>query len=135
MERHQAAMLDVAPDCPPRHPLVWMLLGDLGVELARDTAHLGHPVAQRRVELAYLLHPIHELREGLELCPLVVGHRNGDLDVDGFNYLTHERYPCWSATSNALMRISLVPGPRTTCTLRRLVRASARGRTATSAAL
>ena len=60
-----------------------MLLGDLGIPLALDSADVGDPVQMGVVDLANLLHALHELREGLELGPLVVGRADRDVDLDG----------------------------------------------------
>ena len=66
----------------PGHPLVRVLLGDHGVELALDAGDLGDPVGHRVAGLLDPLDSLHELREGLELGPLVVGggDRDGHLD-------------------------------------------------------
>ena len=66
----------------PGHPLVGLLLGDLGVELALDPGDLRLPVQPAIIELADLLDALHEARERLELRPLVVDGVQRDADVD-----------------------------------------------------
>ena len=67
---------------PPGDALVGVLLGDLGVPLAATAADLGHPVQLGVVDLPDLLDALHELRELLELRPLVVRGAYRDIDVD-----------------------------------------------------
>src|SRR5207237_2525860 len=66
----------------PGDPLVGGLLGDLRVPLLALAADLGDPVQVGVIELGDRLDGIHELREVLELGPLVVGDLDGDIDLD-----------------------------------------------------
>ena len=83
VEGDHAGVLGLAAGAGPGDALLGVLLGDLGVELALDAPDLGHPVGVRVVELRDALDPAHELGEGLELRPLVVGDPDRDVDVDG----------------------------------------------------
>ena len=78
----------------PGDPLVRVLLGDLGVELPRHAADSVTQCVCVSSSLADLARtPLHELRERLELGPLVVGGPDGDVDVDGLHNLAHVRFP------------------------------------------
>src|SRR5215218_933613 len=82
VERDDARVL-LAVGVAPCDALVRQLLGDLGVPLVAAAAELGDPVEVRVVDLPDLLDTLHELRELLELGPLVIGRLHGDLDLDG----------------------------------------------------
>jgi len=62
--------------------LVGMLLEDLRVPFVRLAGDGRRPVEKRVVELLDVVDTFHEEREVLELRPLVVGGRNGDVDLD-----------------------------------------------------
>ena len=81
LERDHATVLG-AVDAAPLDPLVGHLVDDLGVELAGHAGDRGDPVVAPVVELRDRVHAGHEVRERLELGPLVVrgAHRDGDLD-------------------------------------------------------
>src|SRR5690606_6945647 len=93
VERHDARVVR-AGRAVPRDALVGVLLGDLRVELALDAPDLRPPVRVRRVELADLLHALHEAGELLELRPLVVGGADGDVDVDRLGDGAHGATSC-----------------------------------------
>jgi hypothetical protein len=67
----------------PGDPLIRVLLCDVRVELALDAADVHLPVGVGVILLGDSLDAAHELRERLELGPLVVGSGNGNLDVYG----------------------------------------------------
>src|SRR5438093_9943941 len=69
------------------------LLGDLGVPLLFFAADARAPAHRLAVELHDLLHAVHELREGLELRPLVVGRADGNVDDDVLLDPWHELSP------------------------------------------
>ena len=73
----------------PGDALVGMLLGDHRVPLLDVPGDLGLPVEMRVVDLRDLLHALHELREVLELRPLVVRGLDGDVQVDALFDGTH----------------------------------------------
>ena len=66
----------------PGDPAVGLLVGDHRVELTRDTTDAGLPVRVGVVQLDDLVDPVHEVRELLELRPLVVGRPHRDVDLD-----------------------------------------------------
>ena len=101
----------VSPPALPGDPLVGMLLGDLGVELARDAADGGLPVRMRRVPLLEL-HAVHEVWKGLELRPLVVRRRHVDVDVDRLLILRHGN-ASRSGTRSDLLPTRAPGGPAT----------------------
>ena len=74
----------VARSRPPGDLLIGNLLDDLGPPLAARAADVGDPAQVRVVDLPDRLDAIHELRELLELRPLVVGRAHRDDDVDRF---------------------------------------------------
>ena len=88
MERDDAGMVH-AVDRGPGNALFRLLLGDLRVELALHAGDRDIPVRERVGLLRDLIHAVHELRERLELSPLVVGGRDRDVDVDGLGDVTH----------------------------------------------
>src|SRR5512144_1490738 len=81
-EEHHHNVALGPPDRTPRDLLVGLLVDDLRVPFAGDAENAGLPVQPLVVELADLLDALHELRELLELGPLVVGRGHRDLDVD-----------------------------------------------------
>src|SRR5690606_40019536 len=93
VERHDARVVR-AGRAVPRDALVGVLLGDLRVELALDAPDRRPPVRVRRVELADLLHALHEAGELLELRPLVVRGADGDVDVDRLGDGAHGATSC-----------------------------------------
>src|SRR3546814_19927800 len=92
------SVLGLAADARPGNALIGVLLGDLGVELALDPGNVGDPVVALLAHLADRLHPAHELREGLELGPLVVGRAHRHVDVDGLIDLAHRSPSVGGAT-------------------------------------
>ena len=82
MEGHHAGVLGLTAGARPGDALLGVLLGDLGVELAGDAVDLGDPVVVRVVDLRDLLDAAHEVRERLELGPLVVRGPDRDVDLD-----------------------------------------------------
>jgi hypothetical protein len=84
-----AGLLDVAVHCGPGDALLRVLLGDLGVELPLDPADLHLPVVAGVGDLGDGLHTLHELRERLELGPLVIRRPDRNVDVDGLGHLAH----------------------------------------------
>jgi hypothetical protein len=58
---------------PPGNDLVGHLARDQGVPACDDIAHLRNPVQPLVAELLHLFDALHELRELLELGPLVIG--------------------------------------------------------------
>ncbi|MDR6098112.1 hypothetical protein QE454_001731 [Microbacterium sp. SORGH_AS454] len=89
VEGHDTGVVLVAPHAVPRDALVGVLLGDLGVEFALGTGDLDLPVREGVALLRDGLHEAHEVRELLELRPLVVRDADGNVDVDGFDDLCH----------------------------------------------
>src|SRR5207302_7091745 len=81
LEMNHAVVLLAAGVSPGDH-LVGLLFGDLGIPLNFLAADLGPPVQVGVVQLPDLLHAFHELREGFELGPLVVGLSKRDVDLD-----------------------------------------------------
>jgi hypothetical protein len=77
---HDRARVEVAVKRLPSDALVRLLLPDLGVPLVALATDFGDPVDVRVVGLLDRFDALHELRELLELGPLVV--RGGDWDVD-----------------------------------------------------
>src|SRR5918993_4075994 len=73
----------LAVGVPPRHTLLGPLLGDLGVPFVTGPAELCDTVKVHVVTLRDFLDALHELRELLELSPLVVHRRERCLDLDG----------------------------------------------------
>jgi hypothetical protein len=65
----------------PRDLLFGRLLGDSGIELASRGADLDSPVSAGVIALRDLIPALHELREGLELDPLVVHGVDGPAHV------------------------------------------------------
>jgi len=63
-------------------PGAWLLLDDLGLPLLPLAADLGRPPDMTVVELPDIEDPRHELRELLELRPLVVCNRHRDAYLD-----------------------------------------------------
>src|SRR3546814_2405223 len=98
------SVLGLAADARPGNALIGVLLGDLGVELALDPDNAGDPVVALLAHLGDRLHPAHELREGLELGPLVVGRAHRHVDVDGL--LDLARSEEHTSELQSLMRIS-----------------------------
>jgi hypothetical protein len=90
VERHDAGVV-LAIRVTPGDALIRLLLGDLGVPLVPRAAELGDPVQVRVVALSDLLHALHELRELLELRPLVVHRVERRLDRDR---LLDRRHAC-----------------------------------------
>src|SRR5581483_12070411 len=78
---------------PPRHTLVRPLLRDLGGELVSAPVVLDDPVQVCVVDLTYLLHPLHERGELLELRPLVVRGLDGDRHLDRLLDVRHVSSP------------------------------------------
>jgi hypothetical protein len=81
VERDDAGLMR-AVDRRPRDALVRVLLGDLRVELADLSRDLDGPVEAHVVDLTDLLDALHEVREVLELRPLVVRRADWDLHLD-----------------------------------------------------
>src|SRR3954471_18879089 len=79
--RDLARLLDATLALPGDAP-VGLLGDDLGVPLVALAAVFGDPVQVRVVELPDRVDVLHELRKVLELRPLVVGGRDGDVDLD-----------------------------------------------------
>jgi hypothetical protein len=77
-----AVVLDLAADRLPGDLLVRPLLRNLGRPLTDLAPNLGDPLHVPVVELLDGLDPFHELREVLELRPLVVRLLNRNPDVD-----------------------------------------------------
>ena len=73
----------------PCHSLVRMLFGDGGIELTDLPCDIENPMRVGVVELTDLSHALHELRERLELRPLVVGDPDRNIDVDLFGDCAH----------------------------------------------
>jgi hypothetical protein len=88
MECHDAGVLGTGGR-RPRDALIGRLLGNPCVPFLGLAADLGDPVEPLVVELVHPLDGGHELRELLELGPLVVGRPNGNLDVDRFGDVGH----------------------------------------------
>ena len=80
LEAHLAGVA-LAGDRGPRDALVRHLVDDLGVPLGAAAADVRDPVQARVVELPHLLDALHELRELLELRPLVVGRAHGHVEL------------------------------------------------------
>src|SRR5690606_15914676 len=83
----------------PGDPLVRLLLDDLGVPLDGLAADLRLPVQVGGVELLHSLDALHELREGLELRPLVVRGADRDVDADALLFVADV---CHVALSSAV---------------------------------
>jgi hypothetical protein len=88
-----------ATHAAPSDPFVGVLLGDLGVELSLHARDVGHPMVACVVHLRDRFDAGHEVRERLELGPLVVGDVDGYVDVNGLLYLAH------SDSSNSELRV------------------------------
>src|SRR5262249_52298888 len=69
-------------DIVPRDAGIWGLFGDLCVPLLLDPTDVRAPVQMCVVELSHLLDSFHEMRELLELCPLIVCRPYWDFDFD-----------------------------------------------------
>jgi hypothetical protein len=82
LEGDDAVVLDLAADRLPRDHLVRPLLRNLGRPLTGLAPNVGDPLHVPVVELLDGLDPFHELRELLELRPLVVRLLNRNPDVD-----------------------------------------------------
>lgn len=82
-------MIGVAAGAPPGDALVGVLLGDLGFEVALDAPDAHLPAVVGVVDLGDRLDLVEEVREALELRPLVVGDLGGHVDVDGLDDLHH----------------------------------------------
>src|SRR6476646_2289551 len=82
MEGHNAGVL-LAAGRLPRNLLVSDLLGELGVPLLLLARDGRDPVEMGLVELLDLVDAVHEGGELLELRPLGVGGRNGNVDLNG----------------------------------------------------
>ena len=89
MERHDTCVIGVAAGAPPGDALVGVLLGDLGFEVALDAPDAHLPAVVGVVDLGDRLDLVEEVREALELRPLVVGDLGGHVDVDGLDDLHH----------------------------------------------
>ena len=74
----------------PRDAFVGMLFGDRGVEFTRGRTDVDTPVRVRVVELMHYLDALHELREGLELGPLVVGRADRYVHIHGGGQCAHD---------------------------------------------
>ena len=88
MERDHAGILGTRGRAPG-DALVGVLLADLGVPLLLLAADLGDPVEVGVIDLGDRLDALHELREVLELRPLVVCSADGHLDVDTLDHGSH----------------------------------------------
>src|SRR5690625_3900191 len=93
VEGDDAGVAGVAGDAAPGDPLIGVLLGDLGLELARLPAHSYYPAVAGVVDLGDGVHAVHELRKGLELGPLVIGGADRDVHLDGFLDRAHRKPP------------------------------------------
>jgi hypothetical protein len=89
LERDDSVVLDLAVDRLPGDLLVRLLVGDLGRPLALLAPDLGDPLHVPVVELLNGLDSVHELRELLELRPLVVRLLDRDADLDRIVDLGH----------------------------------------------
>src|SRR3954451_25455509 len=98
VERDHARVLRLAAGAAPGDALLGVLLGDLGVELPLHAVDVRDPVRVGAVELGDALDAAHEVGEGLELRPLVVGDADRDVDVDGFLHAGHFLAPSSSGT-------------------------------------
>ena len=74
---------------PPRDVAVGLLVRDLRLPLLPPAADVGDPAQVGVVELRDRLDALHELRELLELRPLVVRGRDRNLDFDGLLDFAH----------------------------------------------
>src|ERR687892_1723906 len=83
LERDDARVA-VATGRPPGDAGVRLLLGDLGRPLTALAAYLGDPAQVRVIDLLHGLDTLHEVREVLELRPLVVCRTDGHVDFDRF---------------------------------------------------
>ena len=79
----------LALDRAPRDVAVGLLVGDLRLPLLASAAKLGDPAEVSGVELRDRLDVLHELRELLELRPLVVRGLDRNLDLDRLLDLAH----------------------------------------------
>jgi hypothetical protein len=85
MERHHAAMVR-AGTAAPSNPLVRNLFSDFDVEFLIVTADLLFPMLVAIIELLNRKNTLHESREILELCPLIIGGMDwGTLTVTDFS--------------------------------------------------
>ena len=90
LERDDAVVLDLAIDRLPGDLLVRLLLGDLRRPLTALAADLRDPLDVCVVELLDGLDSLHELRELLELRPLVVSLLYGNLNLDRIFDFRHD---------------------------------------------
>ena len=97
VEGDDPALVHVTADAVPGDALVGVLLGDPGVELPGHPADLRDPVVRDVVDLGDGLDAPHEVRERLELRPLVVRDGDRHVHVDGLNDLTHVGAPQFSS--------------------------------------
>jgi hypothetical protein len=93
LEGDHALLLHVPGHGAPCDALVRELIDDFRVELPARARDTRDPVVVAVVELGDLLHSLHEIREFLELRPLVVGGVDRDLDVHGFGDRAHQMSP------------------------------------------
>src|SRR4051812_48019660 len=77
----------------PGNAAIGFLLGDLRVPLLFLAPDVRAPVQVRIVELPHFLDAFHEVREILELRPLVVDGTHGAIDFDGLLNLFHGASP------------------------------------------
>src|SRR5947209_240431 len=76
----------------PGDALIGRLLGDLRIPLLLLAADLCAPVEPRVVKLLHLLDAFHELGEGFELGPLVVGRAYRHMNFYRFRYAAHTEF-------------------------------------------
>src|SRR5215208_8335430 len=81
VERHDACVV-LAVDVAPGDALLRLLLDDLRIPLVSLAAEFGDRVQPALVELRDRLNALHELREFLELRPLVVRRVDRHIDFD-----------------------------------------------------
>ena len=88
LEEHGSAVRH-AGGAPPRDASVRSLIRDLGIPFESLAADVRAPVKALVIELLDTFDPFHELVKGLELGPLVIGHADGNVDVDRFFLVGH----------------------------------------------